>query len=240
MQNKPGFFFKFLSFTSLALVFTLSFLIVKPYGNVKPASAYSYPLPTPPSSVSAQCGTCQPGYACSCSEWLFDWENNVAPPGSCACEFVSPGQEPCVHTICPVNTSCYDPGDGDATYCLPNENPTPNPTSGGGGGSTPTPIPLALSCLDVKAYTQAFVLHTPTTLSALRAGDTVNFCVRGSANLGTFIKARFTINGVLRPETTTIRPGTTSEFCDLYTVPANTFNFTVSGQIQHSTGVVVN
>lgn len=47
-----------------------------------------------------------------------------------------------------------------------------------------------------------------------------------------FDKARFTINGVLRLETTTVRPNT-QDFCDLYTIPANTYNFKVQGEIHH-------
>lgn len=48
-----------------------------------------------------------------------------------------------------------------------------------------------------------------------------------------FDMARFTINGVLRPETTTIRPNT-EDFCDLYTIPSNTYSFTVQGEIHHN------
>ena len=60
------------------------------------------------------------------------------------------------------------------------------------------------------------------------------FCVNGSATVGTtFDKARFTINGILRPEVTLVRPGST-DFCDLYTIPQATYNFTVQGEVHHT------
>lgn len=80
-------------------------------------------------------------------------------------------------------------------------------------------------------------MYTPnwTPLSAaefynLPAGGQVYFCVNGVTNTTTFDMARFTVNGVLRPSVTLRRPGS-SDFCDLYTIPANTYTFTVQGEI---------
>jgi hypothetical protein len=59
-------------------------------------------------------------------------------------------------------------------------------------------------------------------------------CTYGSANTGEFTKARFTVNAELRAETTLKMPGTTNYFCDLYTVPATTYDFVVTSEVYHS------
>jgi len=111
-------------------------------------------------------------------------------------------------------------------------------TSGCGTSTTPpatTPPAISAACQDVKAYsTNNWTLLTPAVLSTLKAGDSVNFCVTGSASSGSFNKARFTINGSLLPETTTVRPGGT-DFCQLYVIPAGATNFVVMAQINHIT-----
>lgn len=115
----------------------------------------------------------------------------------------------------------------------------------GGTTSTPTPIPTApptptvppiitAQCQNIKAYTSAWVLLTTTQLSVLTAGNTVNFCVTGSASSGLFDKAKLTINGIAQAETTTVRPGGT-DFCQNYTIPAATTTFNVTAQIHHVT-----
>jgi hypothetical protein len=142
------------------------------------------------------------------------------------------GQEACMFrnwygcaewwTTCPVGYSCIN------NDCVPGTNP-PTTTS-----ITTTPGQTA-ACLDVKAYSTSWTAYTLTQLGQLRAGAQIYFCARGSTNVGSFNKAQFTINGTVRPETSTIRPATTNEFCDLYSIPANTFTFSVNAKLNHVT-----
>ena len=106
------------------------------------------------------------------------------------------------------------------------EQPQPTPPP---GGETPT-----ASCQNVKAYSPTWTLLTSTQLSSLATGSQVNFCVAGVATGGSFDKAKFTINSAVQAETTTVRPGST-DFCQLYTIPAGTTTFNVTAQIHHAT-----
>jgi hypothetical protein len=109
----------------------------------------------------------------------------------------------------------------------PTSTPTPTPTP------TPSPTPVA-SCSATKIYTPAWVLLSATDFQKLPAGGQVYFCVNGTATAGTsFDMARFTINNTLRPNVTLQRPGST-DFCDLYTIPTNTYTFNVQGEIHHT------
>ena len=220
---------KLLALIVLSLVFAAGLLSIKIYPN-------QYAVTQTALAYQGQCSTsndysCPSGTTCSCPEWSFDWKNNQ-DAGDCDCVAVPTNQEACVHTICPVGYSCYDPGGGDATYCI-NSSGTPRPSQPP-PPNTPTTSQTA-QCLDVKAYTPAWVAHTTTTLQNLKPNDTVYFCARGSTNIGSFSKAQFTINGTLRPETTIARPGTVNEFCDLYTIPSSTYSFNVTAQIYHVT-----
>lgn len=105
---------------------------------------------------------------------------------------------------------------------------------GGGGGGTPPGDSISAQCQNIKAYSSTWTLLTNTQLSQLKAGDSVNFCVAGSATGGSFNKARFTINSALQAETTTVRPSST-DFCQSYVIPAGTTSFKVSAQINHAT-----
>lgn len=98
----------------------------------------------------------------------------------------------------------------------------------------PTTPPNA-SCQNIKAYSGAnFVLLTPESISMIKQGDPLHFCVTGAASSGLFDKARFTINGVAQPETTLVRPGST-DFCQSYVIPAGVTTFNVTAQIHHIT-----
>lgn len=96
-----------------------------------------------------------------------------------------------------------------------------------------TPTQTA-QCQNIKAYSSTWTLLTNTQLGQLKTGDSVNFCVVGSASSGSFDKAKFTINGALQTDTTTKRPGG-EDFCQLYTIPAGTTTFNVTAQIHHLT-----
>lgn len=149
------------------------------------------------------------------------------------------------------NTAVFSTSSGQCSVSIPLEGqPTPSPTSSPGTGTA--------MCTDVKAYTvdgDPQVLSNWTQLSAsdlaaLDAGDEVYFTVLGSTNLGFFSKARFTINGVTRPEVTTTKPSGTSgsggldgpegtdlivpEYYDVYIIPAGTTGFQIIGEVFHS------
>ena len=100
--------------------------------------------------------------------------------------------------------------------------------------SCPTPTTSPAYCQDIKAYTEQWGLLSATQLAQMVAGQKANFCVRGTASTGSFTKARFTINGTLTPETTRLRPGTTTDFCHLYTIPTGRYTFNVIGEIYNS------
>lgn len=88
-------------------------------------------------------------------------------------------------------------------------------------------------CNDVKTYDFEWNLLTSDDLSNLKPGERVRFAVSGTASAGTFDKARFTVNGTLRSEVTTKKPGS-QEFYDDYTIPQGVTNFTVKGEVHHS------
>lgn len=137
---------------------------------------------------------------------------------------------------------CEDSGRFDAQPTpTPTTIPTPTPTPTGKPSPTPipsptptpSPPPIGASCLDVVAYDTDWNQLSMSDLAVLQEGDVVRFAVAGSTTSGFFDKARFTINGTLRPEVTAQKPGS-DEFYDEYTIPEGTENFTVSAQIHHS------
>lgn len=95
------------------------------------------------------------------------------------------------------------------------------------------PVTISASCNNVVAYDKNWQQLNMQQLSQLKAGDVVRFSVGGTTTSGNFDKARFTINGVQKPETTNLRPNT-SEFYYEYTIPSNTTNFEVKAEIHHS------
>jgi len=145
--------------------------------------------------------------------------------------------------------TCRDPytySSGD--YCLDTQHgrncdagircsTSPDPrciaTTPPGSTPTPTPTPPSAACTAVKAYDTNWNLLTQTQLSTLKAGDKVRFTISGSP-ADKIDKAKFTINGVLKPETTNKKPGT-NEYYYEYTIPAGVSSFTVTAQIHHLT-----
>ena len=129
-------------------------------------------------------------------------------------------------TNTPSNTPTITP-----TFPPGTHTPTPQPTH----TVTPTlPPGVAAACGDVQAYDTNWNLLSSAQLAQLKSGDTVRFAVAGTTNSGTFDKARFTINGILQPETSTKKPASDSFYME-YTVPTGTLNFTVTAQVHHST-----
>jgi hypothetical protein len=131
----------------------------------------------------------------------------------------------CTHQL--INTyKCVVPATVQPTV-VPTVVPTISPTR------PPSSIVTKAYCSMNKIYTNNWVELTPTAFKGLSAGVQVYFCVNGVTNSSVFDSGRFTINGVLRPETTLNRPGS-DDFCDLYTIPANTYSFKVQGEIHHT------
>ncbi|OGM05168.1 hypothetical protein A2715_03360 [Candidatus Woesebacteria bacterium RIFCSPHIGHO2_01_FULL_39_32] len=126
---------------------------------------------------------------------------------------------------------------GDSPHfniCIKPPTITATPTATPPNTPTLTPPPeITAECSAVKAYDSEWNLLSSTDLANLKAGDVVRFTVSGTASSGTFDKARFTINGVLRAEVTTKKPGS-NEFYDQYTVPVGVTTFNVSAQIHHT------
>lgn len=128
---------------------------------------------------------------------------------------------------------CTESSSRVCTQPTPTEGPTPTPAPSPTLTPTPTPPPIGASCLDVKAYDANWNLLSGFDLSDLEPGDVVRFAVAGTTTLGTFDKARFTINGTLRPEVASKKPGS-EEFYDEYTFPAGVSDFSVKAQIHHT------
>ena len=99
--------------------------------------------------------------------------------------------------------------------------------------ATPTPDRVQAECNEVIAYDENWNQLSSAQLSQLESGDVVRFAINGTASSGSFQKARFTINGTLRPEVTAQRPGS-SDYYDEYTIPASQTSFNVSAEIFHS------
>lgn len=115
---------------------------------------------------------------------------------------------------------------------------SPTPTTKASPTPSPPPTPtlppeISAQCLDIKVYDTDWNLLSSEELANLSQGNVIRFAAAGSANLGYFDKARFTINGLQRPEVTTQKPGT-NEFYDEYTIPEGVTTFTVNAQIHHS------
>lgn len=140
--------------------------------------------------------------------------------------------------------------DTNLSYCIPNDTthrdsmiqcnsctnprPTNRPSTSPSLSPSPSATPgTAPYCSAVVAYSDAWIKLDSTSLANLSAGETINFCVAGTATSGSFDMARFTINGVLLANTVDKRPGTT-DYCQSYTIPTDTTRFTISAQIHHS------
>jgi hypothetical protein len=164
----------------------------------------------------------------------------------CIAPTVNGQGSPCTFTGWEGNTGVYDCNiayssvttvscntfPGSASNCCAGGNAVPVPLTPTAPPVTDTPPVISAVCQNIKAYNSSWAELTAAQLSALKTGNTVNFCVTGSASSGSFDKAKFTINGVVQAETTTKRPGG-EDFCQSYTIPANTTSFGITAQINH-------
>lgn len=157
------------------------------------------------------------------------WQTGDETP---SCQQLYPNTGP-GKQFCQTNCSCVAPTPlPTATSTRP---PTPKPTpSLTPVPVTPSPTPVTTGqCVNTKVYTNGWVELTPEAFKGLTAGIQVYYCVNGVTNSNIFDAGRFTINGVLRPETTIVRPNS-NDFCDLYTIPANTYTFKIQGELHHT------
>lgn len=125
-------------------------------------------------------------------------------------------------------------GGSERIQCGTNCSSTPTGSGGGGGGGSTTTTSTTYQCQSVKVYDTNWTLLDSTALSNLKAGDVIRLGVVFVAD-GTIDKARFTVNGTLRPEVTTLKPGATNEIYDEYTIPEGTTSFSITGQIHNTT-----
>ncbi|OGM18374.1 hypothetical protein A2686_04435 [Candidatus Woesebacteria bacterium RIFCSPHIGHO2_01_FULL_38_10] len=123
---------------------------------------------------------------------------------------------------------CEDEGSHQTT---PTPTFTPTPTES--LTTTPTPPEIGAGCHNVKAFDNNWNELTSSQLSQLKTGDSIRFTIGGTTDQGAFDKARFKINGVVRPEVSNKKPAS-DEFYDEFIIPEGTESFTVEAQINHS------
>ncbi|QQS39008.1 hypothetical protein IPM62_00100 [Candidatus Woesebacteria bacterium] len=109
--------------------------------------------------------------------------------------------------------------------------------SGSYGSEDPSPTTpeskVSAQCNLVSVYDSSWNKLSNAELTKLKAGVKVRFAVSGSTNSGSIEKARFTVNGALKPETNVKKPGT-EEFYYEYQIPEDTANFSVKAELFHS------
>ncbi len=180
------------------------------------------PTPNPCTTTCTQVTECRQGTNCSGTRG-----------GACGTDIYGRTKYDCTYNSC--TTVC-----APTATSVPTSTPTPPATSTPippTSTTTPTPLPITM-CQNIMAYNIDWLLMTNTQLTQTRAGDQIYYCANGFSTYtsGKFTKARFTINGVLFPETSLVRPPLSFDFCQLYTVPANVYNFNVSAEIYHELG----
>lgn len=97
----------------------------------------------------------------------------------------------------------------------------------------PPPDGPTAQCLDIKAFDTNWSPMTIEQLSALKPGDKVRFTVAGQTNSGSIDKARFKVNGTVRPEVTQKRPSS-EEYYDEITIPEGVSSFSINAELHHS------
>lgn len=137
-----------------------------------------------------------------------------------------------VHTAYPDNSSANSVSPVCAAFESIEQVPTPTDIQ----SPTPTPSPppeLTAQCSNVTAYDTEWNVLTNNDLTSLSPGDIVRFTVSGTANRGSFNKAKFTVNNISLGETTTKKPDS-DEFYIEYTVPEGVNSFAVDGKVHHT------
>lgn len=160
------------------------------------------------------------------------------------CSLVSPATGKIIHGTCmePKDCAgnqwhteqkvCQAAGNELLGCCIVSGTPSPTAAPTLKPTAKPTlPPEIDCSCLTIKAFDEEWTAIT--NLSSLSAGDVVRFTVSGKTNSGSIDKARFTINGTLRPGVTVKRPNT-KEFYDEYTIPESVSTFTINAELRHT------
>ncbi len=199
----------------------------------EPRSADATSKPTgyscPPGTIHT-CGTpavmkCVNTQAdCTFPKWFTGWQTGDEVP-NCQQSYpnTGPGKQ-----FCQTNCACVAPTTPRPTT------PSPRPVTPVPATASPSPTPMTTAqCVNTKVYTNGWVELTPEAFKGLSAGIQVYYCVNGVTNSNIFDAGRFTINGVMRAETTVKRPNS-NDFCDLYTIPANTYTFKIQGELHHT------
>lgn len=98
-------------------------------------------------------------------------------------------------------------------------------------------------CDSISAYSLDWSNHySPKELSELHSGDSIYLCGTGVSGVGAFDQIKFNVNGqTVGPTVPAItRPGSTNayEFCEKYTIPANTLVFNITAQL-HLAGTTI-
>lgn len=99
--------------------------------------------------------------------------------------------------------------------------------------ASPSPSDIDLVCNDIKIYDNQWNLMSQSSLSSLKAGDSVYLTVSGTASSGEIEKAMFIVNQTELPETTFTR-SQTGEFYSEYVIPENTVTFDITAKLYHS------
>ena len=192
---------------------------------------------------------------------LFDADTSTFSPGNHSLQVTIPScyfqvdfaKGPVIETLGPADTTNFygdqnrliDYDNGGTNTCVSITNtPTPIPTN------TTTPVPsttitppvpsatptpeTAASCNSVIIYDTDWNVLSQSDLDGLQPGDVVRLSVSGNSSQGNFDAARFTVNGITRPQVSNVKPGT-NEFYEEYTIPNAVSNFTVTGEVHHST-----
>lgn len=92
---------------------------------------------------------------------------------------------------------------------------------------------LEALCRRIEAYDAEWNQLSNTQLAKLEPGNIVRFAAKGRTDDGKFDKARFTINGTLMPEVTTIKPESGDLFYYEYTIPEGVKNFEIIAEVHH-------
>lgn len=142
----------------------------------------------------------------------------------------------CNNSLVGNNCGQVDTVDTDNRYCMPGGGYKDSYISCGANCVRPTiPTGPTAQCLAVKAFDTNWAALTLPGLAALAPGQKIRFTVGGTATSGSFVGAKFKINGQETGEITTLKPSETAVYFYEYTIPAGVTSFSVSAKIHHST-----
>jgi len=215
-------------------------VLLRQQQDIREKASEEYPTCTLPNGVKAPCTSCtsnweDDGVVGNCTDKVTGRDPSTGYITSCAAGYY----------LCTVDSAgvyaaaCCKVGSGTNP---PTSNPSSRPSSNPSPSSSPIPSPSTpptMSCGEVKAYDTSWNLLTSNDLTSLSEGEIIRLTISGgtTSDQAKYDKARFTINGTLKPETTNIKPSSSpKQFFIEYTIPANTTSFNVKAEIHHTTG----